>query len=109
MAIGVHFFGQIFAEILAAVVGDKQGELQDVNALIVCRIDTDLTEIKRAWVDRTHPYPFFATVFGPENTPAFTAQVGKLAGTAFVALHHRHHDLWIAPADCETDTARPSR
>src|SRR6266496_2411748 len=82
VTIGVDLFRKIFPEIFSAIVGNEQCESEKVNALIVCRIDADLTEIKWARVDRAHAHPFFAAVFRAEHAAAFAAQVGQLARAA---------------------------
>ncbi len=105
MAIRMHFFGKILPEIFPAVIGHQQCEFEQVNTLIVYRIDPDLAEIKRARIDRAHPRPFFAAVFRSKHAAALAAQIGQLARAAFITLHDRHHDFRIARADRETDAA----
>src|SRR5438046_10316292 len=51
VTIGMHFLGEIFPEIFAAVIGNEQREREQVNSLVVGRVDPDLAEIKRARFD----------------------------------------------------------
>src|ERR1700730_4883136 len=62
MAIGMNFFGEIFPEVFPAVVGYEQRETEQINALIVCRIDADLAEVKRTRIHRAHARPFVAGI-----------------------------------------------
>src|SRR5438067_4074752 len=103
VTIGMHFLGKIFPEIFAAVIGTEQGEREQVNSLIISRVDPDLAEIKRARIDRAGARPFLSAIFGAKHAAAFTAQIGQLTRTAFITLHHGHDDLRIARADRESD------
>ena len=105
----MDFVGKIFPEILTAVVRNEQCVLKQINALIVCRIDADLTEIERTRIDCAYTSPFFASVFRTEYAAAFTAHVVNAAGAALITLHYRHYDLWIACAYCEADATRLRR
>src|SRR5256885_6159208 len=73
VTIGMNFFGKIFAEIFAAVIRHEERELEQINALILRRIDPDLAEIKRAGIHRAHPRPMFAAIFGSKHAAAFAA------------------------------------
>src|SRR5947208_8290423 len=103
VTIRMHLLGKIFPEIFAGVIGNEQRERQQVNSLIVGRVDPDLAEIKRARIDRAGARPFLSAIFGAKNAAVFAAQIGQLTRTAFITLHHGHNDLWIARADREPD------
>src|SRR5207244_9812278 len=45
VTIRMHLLGKIFPEIFAAVIGNEQRERQQVNSLIVGRVDPDLAEM----------------------------------------------------------------
>jgi hypothetical protein len=109
MTIGVDFVGKIFAKILAAIIRNQQCVLEQINALIICRIDADLTEIERPRIDCAYPSPFFASVFGTEYAAAFAAHVVDAAGAALITLHYCHHDARIACAYRETNATRLRR
>src|SRR6266404_1153323 len=105
VAIGMNFFRQIFPEVFPGVIGYQQRETEQINALIVRRIDPDLTEIKWARVHRTRARPLFAAILGSKNAAAFAAQIGNLAGTAFITLDYRHNDFGVGRANRETNAA----
>src|SRR5262249_52366807 len=83
----------------------KQREPEQIHALVIRRVDTDLAEIKRARIERARARPSFATILGAKNPAALTAQIVGRTKPAFVTLHNRHHDSWIAGADCQTNPA----
>src|SRR5205807_1866634 len=70
---------------------------------VVCRIDPNLAEIKRARIDRARSRPMFAAVFRSKNASAFAAQIGQSPRTALITLDNCHHDLRAACAYGETD------
>ena len=101
----MSFFGKIFAKIVAAIIRHEQRELEQINALIVRRVDANLTEIKRTRIHSAHPRPCFAAIFGTKNSAALTAQIVRRTDSAFIALHDRHDNFWIAGANCQTNAA----
>src|SRR5437879_11652538 len=105
VAVRVNFFGKIFPKILSAVVRYEQCETEQINTLIVRRVDADLAEIERTRIHRTRARPLFAAVFGPKDAAALAAQIGQLAGTAFIALHDCHDNFRIGRAKRETNAA----
>ena len=106
MTIGMDFIRKIFAKIPAGVIRNQQCVLEQINALIVCRIDADLAEIEGTRIDCAYACPFFATVLGTKHAAAFTAQIVDAAGAALITLHHRHDDARIASAHREADATR---
>src|SRR6266699_4736126 len=77
VTIRMNFFGKIFAEIFAAVIRHEERELEQINALIVRRIDPDLAEVKRAGIHRTHPRPMLAAIFRSKNAAALASQIAE--------------------------------
>src|SRR5437588_1389793 len=100
----MHFLGKIFPEIFAAIIRDKQRELEKINALVVCRIDPDLAEIKWTRINRAHSRPMLAVVFRSKDAAAFAAQIAQSARTAFKTLHNGHHDFRITRADGQANS-----
>ena len=103
MTIRVHFPGEIFPEILPGVIGNEHRHAEDVNTLIICRIDPNLAEIKRTRIDVAHPRPFFSAVFRAENAATSAVNGFDVSRPTFVALHDRHHDLRFARRNREAD------
>src|SRR5205809_4945842 len=99
VTIRMDLLGKIFPEIFAAVIGNEQRERQQVNSLIVGRVDPDLAEIKRARIDRAGARPFLSAIFGAKNAAAFTAHICQLNRTALLTLKHAHVDLRHASDD----------
>src|SRR5438094_3696689 len=93
VTIGMHFLGEIFPEIFAAVIGNEQREREQVNSLIISRVDPDLAEIKRARIDRAGARPFLSAIFGARNAAAFSTQSVHISRTAFISLHDGHDDV----------------
>ena len=63
---------------------------EDINALFVCRIDSDLAEIKRrSRIERAHPSPRFSFIIGTKNTATFAVRVVDIACSAFITLNDR--------------------
>src|SRR5947208_16238004 len=104
VAIRMHFLGKIFPEIFAAIIRDKQRELEQINTLIVRGIDPDLTEIKWPRIDPAHSRPMLAVVFRSKDAAAFAAQIAQSARTAFKTLPNGHHDSRITRAHRQTDS-----
>src|SRR4029453_9722382 len=109
MTIGMNFVGKIFPEILAAVIRNQKCVLEQINALIVCRTDSDLLEIERTRIDCAYPNPFFASVFGTEYAARFAAHIVDGSGAALITLHPRHDDARIACTHGEADATRLRR
>src|SRR4051812_297203 len=63
VTIGVEFLRKVLPKILAAVVRDEYREPEHIDALIVSRVDADLTEVKRPRIDCAGSRPFFASIF----------------------------------------------
>src|ERR1700719_322041 len=105
----MQFLGKILAEIVSAIVRYKQGEFQNVNALIVTGIDSDLAEVEWSRIYRADTRPFLTAVFRAKYSSALAAEIGELAGAAFVALHNGHDDFRIGRADRQTDPPRLRR
>src|SRR6266404_5461092 len=105
VAVRMDFFGKIFPKIFPAVVRYEQCETEQINTLIVRRVDADLAEIKRTRVHCTGARPFFTAVFGSKDAAALAAQIGQLAGTSVIALRYCHDNFRIGRAKCETNAA----
>src|SRR5919106_6616877 len=75
VTIGMNFIGKIFAKIPAALIRNQQCVLEQINAVIICRIDADLAEIERPRIDCAYTDPFFASVFGTKHAAALAAQI----------------------------------
>src|SRR6266404_5598878 len=105
VAVRMNFLGKIFPEIFPAVVRYEQSETEQINTLIIRRVDADLAEIKRTRVHCTDARPFFTAVFGSKDAAALAAQIGQLTGTAFIALRYCHDNFRIGRVNRETDAA----
>src|SRR5262245_2117501 len=101
----MSFFGQILAKVLSGIIRHEQREPEQIHALVIRGIDTNLTKIKWARIHSAHARPRFAPIFRTKNSAALTAQIVKRSNPTFITLHHRHDDFWIAGADCKTDSA----
>src|SRR5262249_53277317 len=106
MTIGMHFVRKIFAEIFPAVVRNEQRHSENVNPLIVSRIDPNLAEIKRPRIDVAHPGPFFATIIRPKDTAAPAVNVADIARATLIAWPHRHDRLRFTGRDRQPDSSR---
>src|SRR5205823_718669 len=76
---------------------------EHVNALIVSRVDSDLTEIKRARIEVARPGPFFAAIFGAENAARPAVDLAYVHRATLIALHNRHHHFGLARCHRQTD------
>ena len=63
VTIRMNLLRQVFAEILAPAIRHQQCQAEDINSLIICRIDPDLAEVERPRVNVARPGPFLAPVF----------------------------------------------
>src|SRR5215471_18722423 len=104
MMIGMRFFSQIFAKIFSGIVRHKQREPEQIHALVVRGVDTNLAEIKWAGIHGTHARPRFASVLRTKNSAAFTAQIIERPNPTFITLHNCHDDFWIAGTDRQTNS-----
>src|SRR5262245_42555406 len=101
----MSFFGQILAKVFSGIIRHEQREPEQIHALVICGIDTNLTEIKWARIHRAHARPRFAAIFRTKNSAALTAQIVERSNPTFITLHNCHDDFWIAGADCKTNSA----
>src|ERR1700736_5028122 len=74
-AMGMNFFRKVFPEIFPAVVRNEQRETEEVNALIVRRIDANLAEVKWPRIHRTDACPSFTAILERKAPAPFAAQI----------------------------------
>src|SRR5260370_2888309 len=65
MLIGMHAAVALHLEGLAAVLRPIEGNAKDVDDLFIRRIDPNLGEVHRSWIEAIHPGPGLAAVGGP--------------------------------------------
>ena len=106
VGVGVDLLEEVLTERPASVVGDVQGEAEDVHAFVVRGIDADLAEVERARVERARARPGLSAVVGPEHPAAPAAHLVDAARARLVALHDRVHDLRVLGVDGEADAPR---
>src|SRR5262245_25408188 len=99
----MSFFGQILAKVLSGIIRHEQREPEQIHALVIRGIDTNLTEIKWARIHGAHARPRFTAIFRTKNSAALTTQIVERPNPTFITLHNCHHDFWIAGADCKTN------
>src|SRR5215472_6600462 len=101
----MSLFGQILTKIFSTIIRHQQREPENIDALIVCGIDTNLAEIKRARIHGAHARPSFTAVLRSKNSPTLAAQIIESTESTFVTLHHCHDHFWIARAECQANPA----
>src|SRR5207248_7458370 len=107
--IGMSFYSYILANVLPGIIRHEQREPEHVHALVIRGVDTNLAEIKWAWVHGAHSRPRLASVLGTKNATAFAAKIVERTEASFVTLHNCHHDFCIAGADRQTNSASLTR
>src|SRR5260370_28461807 len=73
MLIGMHAAVALHLEGLAAVLRPIQGNAKDVDDLFIRRIDPNLGEVHRSWIEAIHPGPGLAAVGGPVDAAGLKA------------------------------------
>jgi hypothetical protein len=92
----------------AAVVGDVQAEAQQVDALVVLRIDADLREVERARGAVADALPGLAAVVRAEEAAFAAAVVGEGAAVAAeVGLDDGVEDARVLREEVEADAPGP--
>src|SRR5262249_55313306 len=105
----MNFFAQVFAKSFAAIIRHQQCEAQNINALIICRIYANLTEIKWTRIHGAHARPSFPSVIGAKNPARLATQIIQPAKPSFITLHHGHDYPRVTRADRQTNATRLSR
>src|SRR5437899_381186 len=96
---------------LTAIRGYEERHTQNVNPLIVVRIDANLAVIEWPRATVVELLPGLALVFRAEDAAGFDVIAGfrRLPGHGnggLVGLHHRVHDVWILAINRETAAAQ---
>src|SRR5262245_57719884 len=93
IAARTHRCNAHFVECLAAIVGDVESDAENINAVVVVRVDPNLAEIQRAWILVAHLCPMSAGILGAKQS-AF-----------LLVLNQCVDNVWIPPVNIQPNSA----